>query len=263
MDLALANDGFATRFMQPQYGALSTWSSIGNSNYNAFTFSFRQRLHSLSLDVNYTYAHSMDDASGLQTETGFLGFGNNVSNGAFIINAIRQGDNYANSDFDIRHSVNADAVWQLPFGKGQAFMSNPSRAMGAILGGWQLPGIFRWNTGLPVEPSPFDNARWATNWDVQANVVPLTPVHSCPNRPSNGAPKLFGGCDITAIYQNFRNPYPGETGGPKLFTDARLRRSGPRIWQVLEDAMERRPPTATALGCIQCLQHSALWRSGQ
>ena len=212
MDLALADGGFATRFMQPQYGALSTWSTIGNSNYNAFTFSFRQRLTSLLFDINYTYAHSLDDASGLQSETGFLGFGNNVGNGAFILNAIRQRDNYASSDFDIRHSINADAVWQLPFGKGQAFMSNSSRAMDAILGGWQLSGIFRWNTGLPVQPSPFDSSRWATNWDVQSAVVPLKPIHSCPNKPSNGTPTLFGACDVTAIYQNFRNAYPGETG---------------------------------------------------
>jgi hypothetical protein len=212
IDLALAGGTFPTRFMQPQYGALSAWSTIGNSNYNALTFSFRQRLKSLLFDLNYTYAHSLDDASGLQSETGFLGFGNNVSNGAFILNAVRQGQNYANSDFDIRHSINADAVWQLPFGKGQAFMSNASRATDAVLGGWQLSGIFRWNTGLPALPSPFDDSRWATNWDVQSAVVPLKPIHSCPNKTTTGTPQLFGGCDVTAIYQNFRNAYPGETG---------------------------------------------------
>ena len=79
--------------------------------------------------------------------------------------------------------------------------------------------IFRWNTGLPVT-SPFDDARWATNWNVQANVTPIAPLHTCPTRVGTpdpvgtGAPKLFGGsgCDVTAIYQNFRNAYPGETG---------------------------------------------------
>jgi hypothetical protein len=37
-------------------------------------------------------------------------------------------------------------------------------------------------------------------------------VSPCPS--SNGTPKLFGGsgCDINAIYQSFRNAYPGETG---------------------------------------------------
>jgi hypothetical protein len=64
MDLAFASGGSPLLFMQPQFGALSTWSSIGNSNYNALTVSYRQRLSSLTMDFNYTWAHSLDDASG-------------------------------------------------------------------------------------------------------------------------------------------------------------------------------------------------------
>ena len=170
IDLALAANGLPIRFMQPQYGALSTWATIGNSNYNALALSFRQRLKSVSLDFNYTWSHSLDDASGLQSETGF---GNFQTNGAFITNPNRQRDNYANSDFDVRHSINADVVWQLPFGKGQSFVGNAGRAADAILGGWQLTGIFRWNTGLPTGVSPFDESQWATNWDVQSNSTPV------------------------------------------------------------------------------------------
>jgi hypothetical protein len=90
-------------------------------------------------------------------------------------------------------------------------MNSSNRAVDAILGGWQLSGIYRWNTGLP-ETSPYDDARWATNWNVQANVTPSGPINTCPSR--TGTPKLFGGsgCDIKAIYQSFRNAYPGETG---------------------------------------------------
>jgi len=200
----------ATRFMQPQYGTLSTWGTLGNSNYHALAVSLRQRLNSLTVDFNYTYAHSLDDASGLQTEGGF---GNNTGNGAFIVNPIRQRLNYASSDFDVRHSINADAIWQLPFGKGQAFMGHAGRVADAILGGWQLSGIFRWNTGLPTT-APFDDSRWATNWDFQSNVSPLAPLHSSPGLVSvNGTPtpKLFAG-DINKLYQNFRNAYPGESG---------------------------------------------------
>jgi hypothetical protein len=207
---------FTTRFMQPQYGALSAWSTIGNSMYNALTVSLRQRLNSLTMDVNYTYSHSLDDSSGLQTD---FGYGSQNNSGPFIENPIRQRDNYASSDFDIRHLINASAVWQMPFGKGRALMNTDNRAVQAIIGGWQLAGIFRWNTGLSTA-SPFDDARWATNWNDQANVVPINAIHTCPTRigtPASvgtGAPKLFGGsgCDIKAIYQNFRNAYPGETG---------------------------------------------------
>ena len=213
-DFALFDAGLATKFTQPQYGALSAWSTIGNSNYHGLTVSVRQRLSSLTLDFNYTYSHSFDDASGLQSE---INYGNVNGNGAFIVNPIRQGDNYASSDFDVRHVVNVAGVWQLPFGRGRSFMSNGSRFADTVLGGWQLSTIYRWNTGLPTA-SPFDDARWATNWNVQANVTPMAPLHTCPNRSTNGQPKLFGGsnCDLTAIYQSFRNAYPGETG-PRNF----------------------------------------------
>jgi hypothetical protein len=204
IDSVLFRNGIATRFMQPQYGALSAWSTVANSNYDALAVTVRQRLSNLTLDLNYTYAHSLDDASGLQGSGGYSG-------AAFIVNPIRQRSWYGNSSFDIRHLVNADAVWQMPFGRGRALMNTSNRAVDAIIGGWQLSGIYRWNAGLPVT-SPYDDARWATNWNVQARVTPLGPINTCPDR--TGTPKLFGGsgCNEKAIYQSFRNAYPGETG---------------------------------------------------
>jgi hypothetical protein len=219
IDSALFRNGYPTRFMQPQYGSLAAWSTIGNSNYHALAVTLRQRLNSLTMDFNYTFSHSFDDASGLQGEDAFGTFSN--GNGSFVVNPLRQGDNYASSDFDIRHLINVSAVWQMPFGKGRAFMNSDNRALQAIFGGWQLAGIYRWNTGLPLAASPFDSHQWATNWDFQSNVTPLTPVQTCPTRvgtPASqggtGIPKLFGGsgCDIKAIYDNFRSAYPGETG---------------------------------------------------
>jgi Carboxypeptidase regulatory-like domain len=204
VDQVLNSIGAPTRFMQPQYGALSTWSTVAYSNYNAFALSVRQRLSSLTLDFNYTFSHSLDNASGIQGDTAF-------ATSSFIVNPIRPHTWYGNSDFDIRHNINASAVWRVPFGKGRSFMSNAHGVAQAILGGWQLSGIYRWNTGLP-QFSPYDDARWATNWNVQANVTPTGPIQTCPNRPLTGSPKLFGGCDLTKIYQGFRNAYPGETG---------------------------------------------------
>jgi hypothetical protein len=92
------------------------------------------------LDFNYTCSHSLDDASGLQSEAIY---GNNNSNGAFILNPIRQASNYGNSDFDIRHLVNAEAVWQMPFGRGKKYMSDANAFEDAVLGGWQLSSIYR------------------------------------------------------------------------------------------------------------------------
>jgi len=191
-------------FFHPQYGALSTHSSIARSNYHAGTLSLRQRLgRSFTADFNYTLSHSHDDASGLQTADQF--------GGAFILNPLRQTDNYAESDFDIRHIINANAVWELPFGRGRTFFGNVNRVADAFLGGWQMTGIFRWNSGLPIS-TPFDNARWATNWNVQSNTVRTTNVQPCPARGG----RLFD-CNTLEAYRSFRNAFPGETGDRNVF----------------------------------------------
>ena len=186
-------------FFHPQYGALSSFSSVARSNYHAGTMSIRQRLgRSLTMDFNYTLSHSLDDASGLQTSGAF--------GGAFIHNPLRQDDSYANSDFDVRHIINANAVWEMPFGRGHRYFSGVGRAANAVIGGWQLSGIFRWNSGLP-HFSPYDDARWATNWNAQSSGTRIRPLESCPTQGG----KLFGACLLEA-YRSWRGAFPGETG---------------------------------------------------
>ncbi len=190
-------------FFNPQYGALSAWGTIAKSNYHGFSASLRQRFHDLQWDFNYTYSHSLDNASGLQTSTTY--------GGAFIENAIRPNDNYANSDFDIRHQINANVIYQLPIGRGKRFGGSMNRGLDALIGGWQISGIYRWNTGLP-NGQPYDTGQWSTNWEVQSNVTMVGHVPTCPTRgDANNAPKLFG-CDTVAAYQSYRPSYPGETG---------------------------------------------------
>jgi hypothetical protein len=186
-------------FFHPQYGALASYSSVARSNYQAGTVSIRERLgRSLTMDFNYTLSHSFDDASGLQTSTAY--------DTAFILNPLRQHDNYSNSDFDVRHIINANAVWEMPFGRGRRFFSETGKLGNAIVGGWQLGGILRWNSGLPIF-SPYDDARWATNWNAQSSGVRVRPIQSCPTQGG----KLFGTCLLDA-YTSFRGAYPGETG---------------------------------------------------
>lgn len=191
-------------FYHPQYGALSSIGTIGNSNYHGATLSVRERLgEKLTLDFNYTLSHSLDDASGLQTSGNY--------GTSLILNPIRQRDNYANSDFDVRHIMNLNAVWQLPIGRGQWLLGNANRVVNGFLGGWQLSGIYRWNSGLPIY-SPFDDSRWATNWNIQSSAVRIRDVQPCPSRGENGdAPNLFG-CGRTEAFQSWRNAKPGETG---------------------------------------------------
>jgi hypothetical protein len=201
-------------FYQPQYGALSAWGSIGNSNYHALAASYKIRTKTLTADFNYTWSHSLDDSSGLQTGSGYNGE-------SFILNPFRQHDMYSNSDFDSRHQINANTVWQLPFGRGKSLLGNVGKVANGVIGGWQLTSIVRFNTGMPVgfyngTTGVFDDARWATNWEVQSNAVRTANFNACPTRDPLGTPKLFG-CNTTFAFQHFRNAYPGETGERNVF----------------------------------------------
>ena len=201
------NNGWNNYFFHPQYAAFSAFSTVAYSNYHGGSFTLRQRLgQTLSFDVNYTFSKSLDNASGLQTSTTY--------GAAFILNPLRPDDNYAVSDFDARHVLNANFLFQLPFGKDRQFFNNMNPVAEAILGGWQLSGVYRFNTGLPAI-SPFDAAQWATNWNAQSNGVRVRNIQTSINRTTQN---LFS--DPQAAYNSFRNARPGETGDRNVLRDS-------------------------------------------
>ncbi|HEX8147435.1 MAG TPA: TonB-dependent receptor [Pyrinomonadaceae bacterium] len=219
---------FNNTFFHPQYAALSAFSTVANSNYNSAQFSVRQRLRNdVVFDFNYTLAHSLDDASGLQSSTGY--------GTAFIVNPLDPSLNYASSDFDVRHIINANWLVGLPLGRGRWLGHDMNRWADGVIGGWQLTGIFRWNTGLPVLGGFFQSDRWATNWNVQSNGVRVAPLRESPTR-GPGDPNLFA--DPTAALRSFRDARPGEAGdrniirGPGYISlDAGLYKSFKMPWE--------------------------------
>jgi hypothetical protein len=197
---------FPNAFFHPQYAALATFSTLGASDYHGGSLSIRERIRNqLTLDFNYTLSKSFDNASGLQT-SGAYGT-------AFVVNALDLRQNRAESDFDVRHIINSNAIWELPVGKGRAFLGSLPGFAEAILGGWQLTGIFRWNSGLPAQ-TPFDAAQWATNWNAQSNGVRIKDIKANPTKKGE-SPNLFS--DPEAAYQSFRNALPGEVGDRNVF----------------------------------------------
>jgi hypothetical protein len=193
-------------FFQSQYGALDSFGTIARSNYHGAAFSLRQRLAGFTWDLNYTLSKSLDDTSGLQNAAAF--------GGAFILNPLRQSDNYAPSDFDQRHIVNFNSVWEIPFGKGRSYLSNSNSFVEAVIGGWQLSSIVRYNSGEPIGTGNkfFDNSGWVTNWNTKSAVVQTRPIETGVflNGDGSGLPTLFR--DPEAAYNSFRSPFPGESG---------------------------------------------------
>ena len=195
-------------FYHPQYAAFAAFSTVGRSDYHGGSLSVRQRLgQSLVLDFNYTFSKSMDDASGLQTSGAY--------ESAFILNAIRQKDSYSYSDFDIRHMINANGLWQLPFGKGRKYFNNLNGFAEALIGGWQLGGIFRWNTGLPYD-NLVDLSGWATNWQLRSVAARTRYIQTRHSRGGNGR-EANAFASLSQLYNSIRPPKPGETGDRNVF----------------------------------------------
>ncbi|HEU4510725.1 MAG TPA: carboxypeptidase-like regulatory domain-containing protein [Pyrinomonadaceae bacterium] len=221
---------FNNTFVNPQYAALNTWSTFAFSNYNSAQLSVRQRLaNDIAFDFNYTFAHSLDNASGLQNA-------GNFSTASLIFNPLNPELNYADSDFDIRHNITANWWVGLPFGRGKKLLSDAGRITNALLGGWDMTGIVRYNSGLPTGATrPFAFQRWATNWQISSGMVAVRPVETSPG-DFNGEPNLFA--DPVAAFRSFRDPRPGEAGDrntlrfPGYFTlDAGLHKTFRMPWE--------------------------------
>src|SRR4029079_17303989 len=219
---------FNNTFVNPQYAALNTWSTFAYSNFNSAQVSVRQRLtNDVVFDFNYTLSHSLDDASGNQNAGNFAA-------ASLIYNPLNPELNYADSDFDIRHNITANWLVGLPFGKGRKFFSGSGKFANGILGGWDLTGIFRWNSGLPAG-RPFAFQRWATNWQSSSGMVAEKLVQTHPG-DFNGEPNLFS--DPQAAFLSYRDPMPGEAGdrnilrAPGFFSlDAGLHKTFKMPWE--------------------------------
>ncbi len=110
----------------------------GYSNYNGLQVDFRQRQwHGLQFDANYTWSHTL----GLTTPNNWQGQGY-----TFTLRNMRLG--YGPSLFDIRHSMNINGTYDLPFGRGKQF-ANRGGAVDKVVGGWTLGSIFNFQTGTP------------------------------------------------------------------------------------------------------------------
>lgn len=204
-------------FYHNQFSSLFAWRNIGDSNYNGLQVTYNVHWRSnLQAQFNYTFSKSLDEASAAERigpYEGTGGTGNDLNGGGIVINSYDPLSLYGLSDFNAKHQINANGVYRLPFGKGQAIGGNASGLLNALIGGWQLSGIFRWNTGFPIT---VDNGfQWATNWNIEGDAEPNGPPPVASN-PRNVVVDGVGGPDIfanpPAALAAFRPEWPGESG---------------------------------------------------
>lgn len=199
-------------YYSPQYTSLFAWRSLANASYHALDVTLRRSLsHGLQFDVNYTLSKSIDLASDAER----VGAGSSTSSlNNIIINAWNPNQERAVSSFDVRHQMNANWIYQLPFGRGKALAGNASRWVHAIVGGWQLSGLFRITSGFPVN---VDNgySNYPTNFQQEGNATlvtaPATGKYTVQSGPDAGAINIFK--NGPAAISDFTYTLPGQSGG--------------------------------------------------
>ena len=203
-----------------QFSSLYAWRSTGNSAYNGLQLTLRKAMsNGLQFDFNYTFSKSIDIGSNAERINEFEGFGF----GSQVINSWAPNQLRGLSDFDTKHQINANWVYELPFGHGRRFASGMGKVANSVIGGWGVSGILHWTSGLPF--SMGSGAGWSTNWQLEGEAVPIAnPGKVGVHRDANGDPTMWADVSTTGqAFTAFRFPYPGESGtrnelrGPGFF----------------------------------------------
>ena len=213
-DSTASASGQSFRFFYPQTSSIFAQSTVVGSNYNALQLSMRHALRSgLVYDFNYTYSKSLDQGSSPERSSANL-----------LTNTFNPGQQYAPSDFDVRHNITADYTLPLPFGHGQALLTNTNGFVDRLVGGMQLNGTVHYSTGFPFTASA--NGNYGTNFDTSSYFIRTGPIASGGHNyvptvggTANYQTALKNGTSTTQAFNNFRYAYAGEVGERNAFRE--------------------------------------------
>jgi hypothetical protein len=115
----------------PAFGDINTTNNDGKSWYSSAQFGLQKRYaKGYSVGLSYTYAHWMQ-----ATE---------------YLNAADVNPTKMISDLDVKHRLSVSGIYELPFGRGRRFGSDASGVTNGFIGGWQIQGVYTYQTGFPV-----------------------------------------------------------------------------------------------------------------
>jgi hypothetical protein len=210
-----ANGNVTTRYYQRQFSSLYAWSSIGTSSYNSFQVTARKTTNvGFSFNFSYTLSNAIDMGSDTERASEFT-----TNSFSFISNAFNPKSNRAVSDYDTRHLVTGNFIYQLPIGRGMRYGAESNGVTNAIIGGWTLSGVTRLSSGLPFSIQP--PLSYNTDYQNAAPAVVTGPIKVHKHLVPGGLPQVFADPDALnngiATGHPLRYPYPGEGGSRNAF----------------------------------------------
>jgi hypothetical protein len=131
----------------PQYWTISTsccLENLGQSTYNAMEAKLERHFRNgLNLLASYTFSKTLTDAD--SAFPGLTGFNSNVFGAQ---NPFNLKSEKALSYQDIPHTFVLSYLYEFPAGPGKRYFSHGVASK--VLGGWQIGGVHRYQTGSPT-----------------------------------------------------------------------------------------------------------------
>jgi hypothetical protein len=157
--LALENNANSTQNARPlpDFGGSSYTTYAGMSDYHSLQAKLEKRMsNGMNFLATYTWAHALDNAP--------TPLGSSDDGGVRNPNLIPLSMDYSQSGFDTRQRLTFNGLYELPFGKGRAWL-NQNTALDEIAGGWSANAVFVAQTGnyFTVTPSGISNANGFEN----------------------------------------------------------------------------------------------------
>ena len=128
----------------PQFQSIATSADTpgASASYNAFNLKFQKRFaNGMSTLVTYQWSKAIDNTS--ETQGWEVGDASRDYYNQSIERSI--------SAHDLPQSVATAFVYELPVGKGRKYGAGMNSIANAIAGGWQVSGIGRLSSGLPLQ----------------------------------------------------------------------------------------------------------------
>src|SRR4029077_5055157 len=118
----------------------------GTSNYNALQVDANRRFsHGFSIRGVYTWSKTLDDGDSLNATTAANAPG-------LVSNPFDLRADYGLATYDVRHIGVINAMYTLPFGRGQALANDLQDWSNALLSGWSVNSIGTLQSGFPFTP---------------------------------------------------------------------------------------------------------------
>ena len=153
----------------PRFSVVTQLATGENSHYNGLQLTAMKRMgHGLQGQFNYTWSRCLDTVS----NGGFLQFS---AGGILSPLPGELARDYGPCDYDIRHNLNAQYVYQLP-------IHVRNHQLAHVLNGWQMSGTMFWHSGVPfsVLSTPYSangNGIVQGSGPQFASVVPGVPLY--------------------------------------------------------------------------------------